>query len=110
MNNNKTLTFEEIKELIIKEYSDYTSTERNVKEFAYNDGGEIEGLGTFTEVHHEGGEDQGSHWESVKHFPEIDVYISVVGWYQSHHGTDFYDGWDSLSQVRPKEKTIIVYE
>ena len=105
--NNTNLTFEQIKELIIKHYDG-----ESISEFAFEDGydGEIEGLGTFKEVHHEGGEDQGSHWESVKHFPDIDVYISVVGWYQSHLGTDFYDGWDSLSQVRPKEKTIIVYE
>ena len=40
--NNTNLTFEQIKELIIKHYSDFTSEERNVKEFAYNDGGEIE--------------------------------------------------------------------
>ena len=99
------LSFEEIKELIIREYAGC-----EVDEFAFETSGEIEGLGTFKEVHKEGGEELGSHWESVKHFPDIDVYISVVGWYQSHHGTDFYDGWDSLSQVRPKEKTIIVYE
>ena len=99
------LTFDEIKELIIKEYSEY-----DVEDFAYDEDGEIEGLGKFKDVHREGGEDKGSHWERVKHFPDIDVYISVVGWYQSHHGTEFYDGWDSLSQVRPTEKTIIVYE
>ena len=64
----------------------------------------------WTEVHQYGGEGQGDHWESVKHFPEHDIYIKVVGYYSSYSGTDFNDWKSACSEVKPKEKQITVYE
>lgn len=68
------------------------------------------GIGGWKEVDSTGGMDEGSNWTSTKYFHKHDIYIKVQGYYQSHHGTDFYDEWDSCSEVRPVEKTIIVYE
>lgn len=64
----------------------------------------------WKEVHQQGGEGEGDHWESVKYFPDHDVYIKVTGYYQSYNGTEFYGGYkDCCSEVRPEEKTITVY-
>lgn len=89
-----------------------------VSEFAYHDipGKQtgrgsifIDGVGECVEVDQYGGEDKGEWW-SVKYFPDHDVYIKVEGYYTSYDGTDFYDGWHGCcSEVKPKEKTIIVY-
>ena len=68
------------------------------------------GLGEIKEVNQTGGEDEGSHWESVKYFVDHDIYISVVGCYSSYNGTDFYDGWDSCSEVRPFEIIKTIYK
>ena len=67
-------------------------------------------LGPVTEVEQVGGEDEGTTWYAVWYFENHDVYIRVDGYYSSYEGTDFYDGWDCCSNVRPKEKTITVYE
>ena len=64
----------------------------------------------YTEVFQKGGEGEGDEWYSVKYFPQHDVYIRVDGWYQSHNGTEFYEGWGCCSEVRPQEKVITVYE
>jgi hypothetical protein len=97
-------TFKEILE-VLKENM------KSVKEFAYEDySDKTLGLGEIKEVHSEGGEDEGSHWESVKYFVDHDVYISVVGYYQSYDGTEFYEGWNSCSEVRPIEKIVTFYE
>ena len=97
-------TFEEILE-VLKENM------KSVKEFAYEDYNEQKlNLGEIKEVHQTGGEDEGSHWESVKHFIDHDVYISVVGYYSSYDGTDFYDGWNCCSEVRPVERIVTFYE
>jgi hypothetical protein len=98
-------TYNEILE-ILKENID------SVHQFAYEDYDETSlNLGNIKEVYHEGGEDQGSHWESVKYFEDHDVYISVVGYYTSYDGTDFYNGWDGCcSEVRPIEKIVTFYE
>jgi hypothetical protein len=68
------------------------------------------GVGDWTEVDQRGGEGEGDVWYSVKYFPDLDMYIRIDGYYQSFHGTDFDDGWESCSEVKPVEKTIIVYE
>ena len=98
------LTFAQIIEVLKEKYDD-------VSEFAYQDDFEDNelGLGEIEEVFQEGGEGEGEHWESVKHFKDHDVYISVSGYYSSYDGTDF-DGWEACTEVRPKEKTITVYE
>lgn len=64
----------------------------------------------FEEIDNYGGEDCGSTWYSVKYFPKHDIYIRVDGYYSSYHGTDFDEGWNCCSEVRPIEKTITVYE
>lgn len=97
-------TYNEILE-ILKEKID------KVDHFAYGDYHEEDlDLGKVVEVEQEGGEGEGSNWYSVQHFVEHDIYIKVSGYYQSYNGTDF-DDWDSACrQVRPKEKTITIYE
>jgi len=63
----------------------------------------------WTEIEQVGGEGEGDHWHSVKYFKDHDVYIKVIGFYSSYHGTDF-SGYDCCYNVAPKEKTITVYE
>lgn len=70
---------------------------------------EISIAGEYKEVEQFGGEGQGDQWWSVKHFKEHDVYLKVVGYYQSHYGTDIYD-WSHVKEVRPAQKTVTVYE
>lgn len=67
-------------------------------------------LPTWEEVDQEGGEDEGSHWHSVKYFKDHDVYIKVEGWYSPYEGTDFEDWDNACSEVQPQQKTITVYE
>lgn len=97
------LSYNEIKAILIEKIESESS-------FAWEDyDKESLGLGEIEEVHQEGGEGEGDHWESVKYFKDHDVYIKATGHYQSHNGTDFY-GWEStLSEVRPVIKTITVY-
>ncbi|HEX5186847.1 MAG TPA: hypothetical protein VFV86_08150 [Nitrososphaeraceae archaeon] len=106
---------------------------RGVEDFAYNDFGKyikneefyqygvdkkhesnevmyLEGIGICIEIDEYGGEGKGEEWYSVKWFPEHDIYIKVEGFYQSYHGTEFYEGWDCCSNVKPKTRTITVYE
>jgi hypothetical protein len=84
---------------------------KSVEDFAYEDYNvQNLDLGQIKEVHSEGGEDEGSHWESVKHFEDHDIYVSVIGYYQSYNGTEFYGGWECCHEVRPFEKIITVYK
>lgn len=62
----------------------------------------------WEEVEQVGGEGQGDTWYSVKYFKDLDIYLNVDGWYSSYNGTDI-DGWGAVTEVRPTEKTIIVY-
>ena len=58
-------------------------------------------------MHYWGGEGEGTSIGRVHHFPEIDLYLSIEGYYQSHWGSE----WDNRpEEVRPKQKTITVYE
>ena len=43
----------------------------------------------WIEVEQYGGEGQGDTWYSVKHFPSLDIYLKVDGYYQSYNGTNF---------------------
>lgn len=98
------LSYSEIKKILI----DKIESEADFAWESYDR--EALGLGEIIEVHQEGGEGEGDHWESVKYFKDHDVYIKATGHYQSHNGTDFYGWGETLSEVKPKEKTIIVYE
>jgi hypothetical protein len=88
---------------------DYDEVE--VDQFAFTDNDkDIPDIGKMTEIAQEGGEGQGETWYSVKYFPDHDVYIRIDGFYSSYHGATFDNGWDECYEVRPKEKTITVYE
>lgn len=83
----------------------------SVSSFAYGDFSDSQltyPLGEWTEVARGGGMDKGSDWYSVKYFKDHDIYIKTNGWYQSHYGTDFDDGYGQ--QVIPQQKTITIYE
>lgn len=103
------MTYEEIIEVLKNNYE-------SIDHFAYDNGsGRIankvaEITGEFKEVEQEGGEGEGDYWYSVKHFKHHNIYIKVEGSYSSYHGTDFYDGFNSCSNVRPVEKIVTVYE
>ena len=75
----------------------------------YN-GAEDNIAGPNEQVHSTGGEDRGSDWTRTYHFTDHDVYLKVTGYYQSHYGTDFDDGWNCVKEVKPVQKTITVYE
>ena len=62
------------------------------------------------EIDSYGGQGKGEEWWVVFHSPANDIYIKVEGFYESYNGTEFYHGWDSCTEVRPKEKTITVWE
>lgn len=67
-------------------------------------------LGEFRVIDRYGGEGKGEEWWVVYHFVDHGVYIRVDGYYQSYDGVSFYDGWSCCKEVKPVEKTIIVYE
>lgn len=68
------------------------------------------GIGEWEEVDQYGGEGQGDTWYSIKYFKDHDVYLKCDGYYQSYNGTEFYDGWDNVYEVKPEQKTITVFE
>jgi hypothetical protein len=115
-----TLTEEEKKQLpqdkllLYEKELSKSYKERNREEF-YSVINELEeltlkivGIGKWDEVEQHGGEDQGSNWYSVKYFKDHDVYIKTTGYYQSHMGIEFYEGYGE--EVKPVEKTIVIYE
>lgn len=80
----------------------------DVSDFAY---GPVDSLaGPVKQVNSTGGEDRGSNWTRTYHFTDHDIYLKVTGYYQSHYGTDFDDGWNCVKEVKPMEKVITVYE
>jgi hypothetical protein len=101
-----------------EEIMDVIKSKMSISEFAHHDfgrsngkGGQfIDGVGECDEVDQHGGEGQGESWHSVKFFPDHDIYVKVYGYYSSYNGVDFYDGWSCCFEVKPKEKTIIVYK
>lgn len=106
------LTFEQIIQKLQEYFENYgVDYSQDVAAFAYRDYDPEEiGLGPIKEVASYGGEDCGSEWYSIQYFENHDVYVRVDGYYQSHYGTEFYNEWDCCSEVRPKQKTITVYE
>jgi len=96
------LTGEQIIEILKK-------SDIELKEFAYGDfDSNALGLGEWEEVDQKGGEGEGESWHSVKHFKDHDVYLRIDGHYTSYDGTDFYGS--EIEEVKPKQKTITVYE
>ncbi len=82
----------------------------SIERFAFEDCNPDEIGLNWKEIDQYGGEGEGNTWYSIKYFPEYNLYLKVEGFYQSHNGTDFYDGWDSITEVKPVAKTITVYE
>lgn len=84
-----------------------------VEDFAFSDFNPNElGLGEVKSIPEgsQGGEGRGEHWVRVFNFINHNIFISVTGFYTSYDGTDFSDGWDSLKEVIPVTKTVVVYE
>lgn len=83
--------------------------EISVDSFGYSDfESPLENVGEWEEIEQVGGEGEGETWYSVKFFKDHDVYIRTDGFYSSYNGTDFDDGYGD--EVRPKLKTITIYE
>lgn len=97
-------TYQEILEVLKEKLED-------IQYFAYGVNKDI-GLGPITEITEarNGGEGLWSNWNRVYYFKDHDVYIKVTGYYSSYNGTDFDEGWDCCSEVRPEQKTITVYQ
>ena len=52
-----------------------------------------------------------SYAHKITYFKEHDVYIKLLGWYSSYSGScEWEDDNDNYSVVKPKEKTITVWE
>jgi hypothetical protein len=83
----------------------------SASDLAYENFDDIENadevIGKRKLVHKEGDcEGGGDHSEKVFYFEKFDCYVMVTGYYSSYNGTD----WDEWQKVKPKEKTITVYE
>lgn len=59
-------------------------------------------------VDQQGGEGEGDDAHIVVHFPNRNLYVKLEGYYASYSGFE----WDygNYYEVKPKEKTITVYE
>jgi hypothetical protein len=91
--------------------SEYTGFSEPVKGFALEEFSASDlGLGAIEVVHTEGGYDKGSNYVKVFHFIDHDVYLSVEGSYSSYEGLDIWNGWDAVSEVRPKKVEVTIYE
>jgi hypothetical protein len=86
---------------VIEDWSKRSERIENYRKFLF---------GEIVMVDRYGGEGGGDTWYVVHHFVDHDVYIITEGFYQSYNGVEFYDGWGCCREVRPKEKTITVYE
>tara|TARA_R110000868_G_scaffold76573_6_gene220170 strand:- start:6050 stop:6442 length:393 start_codon:yes stop_codon:yes gene_type:complete len=82
----------------------------DVKRERRNNYAKTQPLGVVTQVDSHGGEGEGEDWWRVYHFETHGIYVQVEGFYQSYNGTEFWNGWESCSEVSPKQKTITVYE
>ena len=94
------LTFQQIVDLLDENY--------NLNDFKYLHDENNGDLGDVKQVYHYGGSDKGTHYETVNHFVDHDVYIKLEGYYTSDSGVE-YDGY-YYEEVKPKEKLVIVYE
>lgn len=75
--------------------------------FAYDlDGDSV--FGEIEEVDSEGDcEGGGEYAMKVLYFKDHDIYLKIEGAYYSYNGTDWDD---NVKEVRPKQKTITVFE
>lgn len=104
--NNHEARDESYEQALLELRSFPTSYKQKEKEIL-----EYLGLGSsYKEVASGGGEDKGSDWFRVYHFPDVNVYIQISGYYQSYDGTDFGDFDDAVRLVVPKEIQVTIYE
>ncbi len=93
-----------------KEIIEKLKANMSLDNFAWGSYDSVElGLGESEEVEQKGGEGEGDVWFSIKYFKEHDVYIKIRGYYSSHIGTDFYS-WNEVTEVKPAQRTITIYE
>lgn len=103
MSQSKKITAEELIKKLQETYE--------LAEFAYADSTlEPDNILEFEEVFQYGGEGQGDEWYCVKYFKNCDIYLKIKAYYSSYEGILFDDGWDSVKEVRPHQRTITVYE
>lgn len=114
------MTFEELIQAIEDYYEhlydedadDYEERDysHGLSEFGNEDNGNIPGIGKYKEVDSEGPYD-GHEWESIRYFPDHDIYIRIKAFYYSFNGLDFDDTeWSDIEQVFPFQETITVYK
>lgn len=65
-------------------------------------------VGASEVVERYGGEGQGETYYVVRYFRDHDVYLRADGVYTSYEGVEW--GWEDVREVKPKQKTITVYE
>jgi len=101
------MTYKEINDKL-KELSGSVNEAREILEYPDEETEKI--FGKIESIDSYGGEGQGETYYNIFFFPEHDVYLRIDGFYSSYEGVDYIEGWDSISQVKPKQKTITVYE
>jgi hypothetical protein len=67
-------------------------------------------FGKIKSVSQYGGEGKGETWYHIYLLEDHNTYIKFDGHYQSYSGMEMYDGLDGVTVVKPKQKTITVYE
>lgn len=110
---DKKLTFNEIKDILIKHYDglEYQDGAEGILKLSWGYPEDYpEELGKIEVPFQYGGEGKGERWEKIYHFVYHNVYIKVEGFYTSYDGVSFYDGWDNLTEVTPVQKTITIYQ
>jgi hypothetical protein len=102
------------KEILEKLQEKFPSVEEFAGEYDYGkEPFKIEGLeelGDVSVIEHYGGEGKGDTYYTIWYFKDHDVYLRIDGFYSSYNGVDWIQGWDGASEVKPKQKTITVYE
>lgn len=81
------------------------------KEFVYSsEGGKVNIAGLELEMVHSARSDDGDHdrWCSV--FKVGEQYFEINSFYDSNNGRDFYGDEYSITEVKPVERKIIVYQ
>lgn len=67
-------------------------------------------LGKYKQTEKKGGRNQGEVYYTIVYFDEYDTYLKFEGIYRFHYDEVFYKGFDSLIEVKPTKKTIVVYQ
>jgi len=102
------MTYEEIKEKLQEKFGDDIYNCVDALECGGDEMEEI--FGEYKEVDNYGGEGKGNTYYSIFYFPQHDVYLRIDGFYSSYEGVTYEDGWDSIRQVKPVQKTVTDYE